>query len=91
VDGQDFAIARIEGEPARNPSWWTKRNDIEHSYQKVGDFWLPARNETTTHVRISGRALLTIEYKDYELSEVRGLQGGLPEEASPTAPLSEKK
>jgi len=92
VDGQDFAIVRIEGEPAKNPSWWTKRNDIQHSYQKVGDFWLPTRNETVTHVRISGRALLTIEYKDYELTEVHNLQGGLPARgASPTAPLSERR
>lgn len=76
VDAQDFAIARIEGEPAKNPSWWTKRNLIQHTYQKVGEFWLPARNETLTQVRIAGRSLLTIEYKDYELTEVDGLQDG---------------
>jgi hypothetical protein len=67
VEAQDFAIARMEGEPAKNPSWWTKRNEIHVTYQKVGDFWLPARNETNTQVRIVGRTLLTIVYKDYEI------------------------
>lgn len=74
VDAQDYAIARIEGEPAKNPSWWTLRNDFQHSYKKVGDFWLPARNETVTRVRIFGRSLLTIEYKDYELTEAHSFQ-----------------
>jgi hypothetical protein len=67
VEGQDFAIARMEGEPAKNPSWWTKRNDIRVTYEKVGDFWLPKRNETTTQVRIVGQSLLTIVYRDYEI------------------------
>jgi hypothetical protein len=67
VEAQDFAVARMEGEPAKSPSWWTKRNDIHVTYQKVGDFWLPARNETNTQVRIVGRTLLTIVYKDYEI------------------------
>jgi hypothetical protein len=67
VEAQDFAVARMEGEPAKNPSWWTKRNDIHVTYQKVGDFWLPARNETNTQVRIVGHTLLTIVYQDYEI------------------------
>jgi len=73
VDAKDFAIVRVEGEPAQNPSWWTKRNLIQHSNKKVGDFWLPARNETATELRLLGRSLLTIEYKDYELTEAASL------------------
>lgn len=68
VDATDFAVVRVEGQPARNPSWWTTRNDIQHSYAKVGDFWLPRRNETFTQLRILGSSLLTIEYTDYELT-----------------------
>jgi len=67
VDGQDFALARMEGEPAKNPSWWTKRNAIQVTYEKIGEFWLPARNETNTQVRIVGHSLLTIVYRDYEI------------------------
>lgn len=67
VEGQDFAVARMEGEPAKNPSWWTKHNAIQVTYAKVGQFWLPARNETNTQLRIVGRSLLTIVYRDYEI------------------------
>lgn len=74
VDAQDFGIVRMEGEPAKNPSWWTTKINIQHSYRKIGDFWLPARNETVTQVRIFGQSLLTIEYEDYELTEARSLQ-----------------
>lgn len=67
VDGTDFAVTRIEAEPAQNPSFWTKRSEIHHEYVKVQGFWLPARNESVSYVRLGGRATLTIEYKDYQL------------------------
>ncbi len=60
-------MVRMEGEPAKNPSWWTKRNAIHVTYEKIGKFWLPARNETNTQVRILGSSLLTIVYRDYEI------------------------
>ncbi len=91
VDAQDFGIARMEGEPAKNPSWWITKVNIQHSYQKLGDFWLPARNETLSRVRIFGESLLTIEYKDYELTEVRSLQAASPAEASAPASLLKKE
>ena len=68
VDGQDFAVVRLEAEPAKNPSFWTKKTEIEQQYMKVGDFWLPARNRSVTAVRLGGHAELTIEYKDYEIT-----------------------
>jgi len=70
----DFAVARMEGEPAKNPSWWTKRNAIHVTYEKIGEFWLPARNETNTQVRIVGSSLLTIVYRDYEILNADAMQ-----------------
>jgi len=92
VDAQDFAVARIECEPAKNPSWWTKKNDITDTYRKIGDFWLPAHLESITDVRIFGRSVLTIDYKDYELLDARKLQTpsrraeAHPQKSSETAP-----
>jgi hypothetical protein len=74
VDRQDFAVARMEGEPAKNPSWWTKRNAIHVTYEKIGEFWLPARNETNTQVRVVGNSLLTIDYRDYEILNANAMQ-----------------
>jgi hypothetical protein len=67
VDGADFAVTCIVGEPAQNPSFWTKKSEIHHEYKKVQAFWLPARNESVSYIRLGGRATLTIEYKDYRV------------------------
>lgn len=71
VDATDFAVTRIEAEPAQNPSFWTKKSEIRHEYKKVHAFWLPVRNESVSYVRLGGRATLTIEYKDYRVTDAR--------------------
>ncbi len=71
VDATDFAVTQIEAEPAENPSFWTKKSEIHHEYEKVQDFWLPARNESVSYIRLGGRATLTIEYKDYHVIDAR--------------------
>ncbi len=68
VDDQEFALIHTQAEPAKNPSWWTVRNQIEETYSKVGDVWLPAQNTTSTKVRFFGNAVLTINYEDYQLT-----------------------
>jgi hypothetical protein len=67
VNGTDFAVESIDAEPAKNPSIWIKKTQIEHRYEKVGDFWLPAFNKSVTNVLIGGTATLTIQYTDYKL------------------------
>jgi hypothetical protein len=74
VDAEDFAVVRLEGEPAKNPSFWTKDVKIEQTYAKVSDFWLPASNRSSTSIRLGGRAYLTIEYKDYRTTAVPPLK-----------------
>jgi len=69
VDAKDFAITRVEGEPAVNPSWWTLKTDFTRSYQKIGDFWLPKSTESETKVRVFGTAVLSIEYRDYQVTQ----------------------
>ena len=75
VDSRDFAVCRIEAEPAKNPSIWIKKTEIHHSYLKVSDFWLPAENQSVTAVRGGGRAVLTIKYQNYEILAARSLKG----------------
>ncbi len=76
VDRIDFAVVRIEGKPARNPSFWVKKVEIVRRYQKVGGFWFPLRDETVSQVRIVGKGTLTIDHQNYRVlpsdeSEVR--------------------
>ena len=68
VDAEDFAVARLEAEPAKNPSFWTKNSEVEQVYMKVSDFWLPARNHSITAIRLGGRAELTIQYNNYQIT-----------------------
>jgi len=77
IDGTDFAVTRIEAEPAQNPSFWTKKSEIHHQYIKVQGFWVPARNESVSYIRLGGRATLTIEYKDYRITDGRQPAGAL--------------
>ena len=67
IDAKDFAVARIEGEPGKNPSMWIKKTGIAHRYMKVNDFWLPAENHTESFIRLGGKATLSIEYRDYRI------------------------
>lgn len=68
VDAEDFAVARLEAEPAKNPSFWTKNSEVEQVYMKVSNFWLPARNHSITAIRLGGRAELTIQYNNYQIT-----------------------
>ena len=69
VDAGDFAVVRLKAEPAKNPSFWTRKADIDEVYAKVSDFWLPARNHSVTAIRLGGRAELTIEYTNYKITD----------------------
>ncbi len=70
VDAVDFAVARIEAEPAKNPSVWISRTEINFTSAKTGDFWLPEVNRSKTKVRIGGSAVLTIVYGPYQVDPV---------------------
>jgi hypothetical protein len=68
VDARDFAVARMQGEPAKNPSMWVSHTQIEYRWAKIGGFWLPVHNESVTQVRMGGKAVLTIDYTDYQVT-----------------------
>ncbi|MGD0801299.1 MAG: sigma-E factor regulatory protein RseB domain-containing protein [Terracidiphilus sp.] len=65
VDATEFALVKIEAEPAKSPSFWIARTLIRQSFTKTGDFWLPERNRSETKVWIGGTAVLTIDYGTY--------------------------
>jgi hypothetical protein len=72
VDARDFAVTRIEAQPVHNPSFWTTKSMIHHTYQKVDNgFYLPKENKTVTNVRLGGVATLTIEYQLYQVTAAK--------------------
>jgi len=68
VDAEDFAVVRIEATPAKNPSFWTKETRIEQTYAKIGDFWLPISNRSSSAIRLGGHADFTIDYQGYQIT-----------------------
>ena len=69
IHAEEFAVVKIEGQPAVNPSVWIKRVDFVRRYQKVGEFWLPLNNQSTTRVRIFGKNTLTTDYDNYQINQ----------------------
>jgi hypothetical protein len=73
VDTEDFAIARIEGQPAKNPSFWIRSVQVVQRYGRTDQFWLPAMNHSVAQARILGATEVVIEYSDYK-TDVREVQ-----------------
>jgi len=67
VDAKDYSIVQIEGQPARNPSFWVRSVHFVHTYQKVGSLWLAGSTHTTSDIRIFGQSELVIENFNYTL------------------------
>jgi hypothetical protein len=72
VDAEDYAVVRIEAQPAENPSFWIKGTEIQQLYSKTGEFWLPQQNRSLTKVRLGGTATLTIDYGSYQFAPPAG-------------------
>ena len=65
VDAADYALARAEGNPAHNPSFWTQSVHFVQRYQKSGEFWFPVSTESITQARIFGTTHVSIVYSGY--------------------------
>jgi hypothetical protein len=77
VDAEDYAIMRMQGSPAKSPSFFIKSVKFTHTYQKSGPLWLPASDVSLSDARIFGATQLTILYRDYQLGS-----GAMPLRAS---------
>jgi hypothetical protein len=77
VDARDFAVIRVEGEPAKAPSFWVRSTEFKRVYGKLSDFWLPANNHSISRIRFGGSAKLTIQYSNYVITDQNEV-GNLP-------------
>ncbi len=65
IDAADFAVRRIEGEPAQRPSFWVRKTHFVREYGKFGDFWLPISHRTQVDLLLLGASTMDIDYFDY--------------------------
>jgi len=68
VDAAEFAVAKMEVQPAKNPSFWISRTLIHHTNQMTNGIWLPVQNRSETKVRIGGTATMSIDYQSYQIT-----------------------
>jgi hypothetical protein len=79
VDDAEYAIVKMEGTPAKNPSFWTRRVRFVRRYEKHGPFWLPASVESESDVLAAGQSTLKIEYFEYHISASAPLPADAPD------------
>jgi hypothetical protein len=84
VEARNFAVARMEGEPVKNPFFWISHTQIEYTWANIAGFWLPVHNQSVTQVRMGGKALLTIDYTEYQIV---GIDPGTARQSSKTPEL----
>jgi hypothetical protein len=70
VDAHSYLPLRVEGEPAKNPSWWVTDARIALLYGYVGPMWLQTSSEATANVRIIGRSTMIWQDVGYQLDEL---------------------
>jgi hypothetical protein len=71
IDKEDFAVVRLEGEPAQSPSFWVVRAPFVREFQRIEGFWFPSADETHSHIRFAGEYVLRIQYGDYHITAHR--------------------
>ena len=67
VDAAEYAVNKIEVEPAKNPSIWISSTKIENTNSETQGIWLPQKNRSESKIRIGGSAVLTIDYGIYHV------------------------
>ena len=65
VDAEDYALAQVEGEPAKSPSFWIRSVHFTQQYRKSGDYWFPWSTTSISEARIFGKTEVDIHYFDY--------------------------
>lgn len=66
IDSSDYALVRVEGEPAKRPSFWIRNIRFSHTYTKNGPLWFATKTESVTRVLFFGETEVTISYFDYQ-------------------------
>jgi hypothetical protein len=66
IDASSYLILRMEGEPARAPSWWVHNIHVALDFHMIHGVWLQTALHSTANVRLLGEHTLVshdIEFK----------------------------
>jgi hypothetical protein len=65
VDARTFLIRRVEGQPAKNLSWWLRDVHITLMYNNVNGMWLRTASQASANVRFKGEMDLVSRDVDF--------------------------
>lgn len=66
IDARTYLPRLIDGDLAKNPSWWLKRVHLTLSFDNVGGMWLQTGTKAVADVRIFGTHTLTSRELNYQ-------------------------
>jgi hypothetical protein len=64
VDADDFRIRRVEGQPAKSPSWWLRDLQVSIDYGEVLGIWMQLASRGVANVRWMGQHVLASQALD---------------------------
>jgi hypothetical protein len=70
VDADTHLPRRVEGEPAKDPSWWLTNLRVAVDYGYVGPMWVQTSSKVTANVRIFGRSSMVWQDTSYQLGDL---------------------
>jgi outer membrane lipoprotein-sorting protein len=67
IDAETFHPLKIEGEPAKSPSFWVKNLKLSLTFAQVGDMWLQTGTRAVANVRFLGQHTMIARDVNYDL------------------------
>ena len=67
--GPDGVLQRVEGQLAKNPSFWVTRVNVVRTYRLINGVLMPVCLETTARLRFLGSSSLRMTYSYSEIDE----------------------
>jgi hypothetical protein len=68
VDKNSYHILRLEGDPAKSPSFWVKDVHLVMEFGEVAGMWLQTETQALAHLRFGGEYKLTSQDLGYDVS-----------------------
>jgi len=70
IDASTYLVLRMEGEPARAPSWWVRNIHVALDFRMVHGMWMQTDLRSTANVRLLGEHTLISHDVEYKLGEL---------------------
>jgi outer membrane lipoprotein-sorting protein len=70
VDAETYHVLRVEGTPAKSPSWWIRDLYILMSFGEIEGNWMPTFTKAIANVRFKGRYEMVAHDLEYRAGTV---------------------